>query len=190
MKREHNLESKIPSGYTVVEYLKATQSQYIDTGVCPTDKTKVEIKCAFTNAYGYSVLGANPYFVITSSSIDKSIRFRRNNVLLNGDPNDGNRVHEIVFDRTNAYVDGNLKCTFTDSTFTSPHTMLLFARHSQNGGIEEKSDSIIYWCDVYENDELVREFAPVLDNNGRPCMFDIVGQQPYYNAGSGEFQYN
>lgn len=190
MKREHEIQNKIPHGYTVVEWIGSSGTQYIDTGFKPSDKTKIVIKCRYTStSYGSSFLGANPWFVITTSSMDNSIRFRRNNVLLSGPANDRNTEHTIVFDRNKAYIDDVLYCTFDETEFQSPYTMLLFARHSQNGGVEEKSSSTISFCTIYEDDTLVGDFVSVLDDNGTPCMFDVVTQKAFYNAGSGKFTY-
>lgn len=32
-----------------------------------------------------------------------------------------------------------------------------------------------------------RDFIPVLDPNGEPCMFDLVSKQPFRNSGTGQF---
>ena len=31
------------------------------------------------------------------------------------------------------------------------------------------------------------DYIPAIDNDGKPCMFDLVTQQPFYNSGSGNF---
>lgn len=35
----------------------------------------------------------------------------------------------------------------------------------------------------------LRSFLPALDDTGRPCMYDTVSKQPFYNSGTGEFGY-
>jgi hypothetical protein len=30
------------------------------------------------------------------------------------------------------------------------------------------------------------DYIPCLDPNNKPCMFDIITQQPFYNQGTGE----
>ena len=45
----------------------------------------------------------------------------------------------------------------------------------------------IYYFKIYDNDVLVRDFIPVLDNYGTPCMYDKVERKFYYNAGTGDF---
>ena len=44
-----------------------------------------------------------------------------------------------------------------------------------------------YYFQIYDNDTLVRDFIPVLDPDGIPCMYDKVERKFYYNAGTGQF---
>ena len=45
----------------------------------------------------------------------------------------------------------------------------------------------IYSLKMWDNGVLVRDFIPVLDNNGTPCMYDKVEDKFFYNAGTGNF---
>ena len=45
----------------------------------------------------------------------------------------------------------------------------------------------LYSCRIWNNDELVRDFVPALDDNSTACLYDIVGESFYSNAGSGDF---
>lgn len=42
---------------------------------------------------------------------------------------------------------------------------------------------------IYEGENLVFNAIPSLDQSGKPCMFDTVTKQPFYNQGTGEFGY-
>ena len=42
---------------------------------------------------------------------------------------------------------------------------------------------------MWENGELVRNFVPSIDRAYRPCMYDTVTKQSFYNQGTGEFLY-
>ncbi len=44
-----------------------------------------------------------------------------------------------------------------------------------------------FYFKIYDNDVLVRDFIPILDSNGTPCMYDKVQSEVYYNAGTGNF---
>ena len=43
---------------------------------------------------------------------------------------------------------------------------------------------------MWENDVLVRDMIPCLDENGRPCFYDVISKQPFYNQGTEEFKWS
>ena len=45
----------------------------------------------------------------------------------------------------------------------------------------------VYSFKIYEGDTLKKDYTPALDKNNRPCLFDKVGRECYYNQGTGEF---
>ena len=45
----------------------------------------------------------------------------------------------------------------------------------------------IYSAQIKQGGELVRDFIPVVDENGVACMYDLVGKEYYYNKGTGSF---
>ena len=45
----------------------------------------------------------------------------------------------------------------------------------------------IYSAQIKQGGELVRDFIPVVDENGVACMYDLVGKEYYYNKGPGSF---
>ena len=47
----------------------------------------------------------------------------------------------------------------------------------------------LYILKLYDSDTLVRDYIPVIDSTERPCLFDKVSRECYYNQGTGEFLY-
>jgi hypothetical protein len=47
----------------------------------------------------------------------------------------------------------------------------------------------MYSFKIWDNGVLVRDFIPVLDFDNRPCMYDKVNDELYYNQGAEEFSY-
>lgn len=45
----------------------------------------------------------------------------------------------------------------------------------------------IYYCKITQSDQLVRDYTPVLDPTGIPCMYDKVSETLFYNNGTGSF---
>lgn len=72
------------------------------------------------------------------------------------------------------------------------YSFFLFAMSnagSYNSSLSAPVGTRIYYCKFYESGTLVRNFVPVLDKSGVPCMYDTVTRTLKYNAGSGTFNY-
>lgn len=61
----------------------------------------------------------------------------------------------------------------------------MFARNYE--GFQFGAKLKMYKCIIYENSIEVCNFIPALDSQGKPCMYDTVTKQSFYNQGSGEF---
>ena len=42
---------------------------------------------------------------------------------------------------------------------------------------------------LYENNKIIFNLIPALDVSKKPCMYDTVTKQSFYNQGTGEFLY-
>ena len=61
---------------------------------------------------------------------------------------------------------------------------------SQGGTAENRFGKFkLYYCKIWQGDTLVRDFVPVLDTEGKACLYDNVSKEYFYNSGSGEFSY-
>ncbi|MBP5510086.1 MAG: hypothetical protein J6Z49_04140, partial [Kiritimatiellae bacterium] len=96
--------------------------------------------------------------------------------------------HTVVFNdaQHRVFKDERLVTTF-NQTFTSTRPCYLFAS-CNSGSAAYFSTARIYWCEFVDSstDEVLRRFVPVVDDNGRPAMFDEIGETLYYNLGSGD----
>lgn len=183
----------LPDGYVLCDYLESTGTQYIDIGLKVSNKTKVDlVGKQYTSTS--SLFGVNPLFVITSSqSTDRTkqlCRFRYNNTIQDTNVNIL-KLSKIVFDKNKGYINDVLLATFTEETFSSTYTAILFGRRiNSSGALEELARQRIDCFKMWENDVLVRDMIPCLDKNGKPCMYDILNNKCYYNEGTGEFKYS
>ena len=177
---------EVPLNYKKIEYLESTKErEYIDTGLKISNNTKIEIKGKQYND-GSSLTGVNPLLAITSAG--GYWRFRFNNMVI--DTNISARKSEalIVLDKGKCYLDNVFVGEITNNAFNSTYTNILFGRRiNTNGNNEEVNKQRIYYFKQYENDILVQNLIPCLDSNNRPCMYDTVSGQTFYNQGTGEF---
>lgn len=198
---------RLPKGFKEVEYLESTGTQYINTGVLPTQLTKTKIELQFTNVnYKQAVLGSNNgasgdagwnnlFGTNENSSTAKPTYFwcQWGNSFDGPVTKDTNR-HTHTFERNGdsswTYTVDNDSKTITSgvSTQTNPKVMYLFACNN-NGTTYRQAKAKVYRCQIWNNGTPVRDFIPCLDNNNTPCMYDLVEGKAYYNAGTGSFTY-
>ena len=98
--------------------------------------------------------------------------------------------HTFVLTKTSVSIDGNTTTNNNPPVGTAnTKNIILFNRGA--GTYYEKRDIGMrcYYFRIYDNDNLIRYFIPALDPNGKPCMWDVVTKQPFYNQGTGEFTY-
>lgn len=184
----------LASGYTRVEYIGSSGTQYIDTGFKPNQDTRVICRAKIPTGGNTNFLfGArqseksNGFYVLYSSL--GYYRQGYNTQQLNFS-SELNSVGVLVFD---ANKNTATITTDTDSdtkqgtydTFASPVNLCLFACNN-NGTLTYGSVSI-YSCRIYDNGTLVRDFVPCKNANGVAGLYDLVNNVFYTNAGSGTF---
>lgn len=202
--RLRSLCEAMKAGYTPLEYIQSTGTQYINTGVSAPNGFRFVGKVQFTKlptAVGSSaaVIGAydtaSPYyrnFLTASVGNDGICRW------LIG-------AHDFeYFDEVQTSTDyeidvstgsGNLHCRvngvnqlldFTPSSERrSANTLYLGAL---NIGSASEIASVKLWpCQIYVDGTLVRDYIPCKSPSGVVGLYDLVNGQFYGNAGSGEF---
>ena len=93
---------------------------------------------------------------------------------------------------SSTYVMYNYNNDETTGTRPFPNNGILNTSNSYmylfkcNGNSPYVSIRIYRW--IYESNGIkIRDFIPVLDKNGTPCMYDRVEKKFYYNQGTGQF---
>ena len=190
----------LPTGYTRLEYIESTGTQYIDTGFIPNQDTRIDIVATPTSVaeaadgsgfipYGageghnsrafecYTATGqyefnyAGQYQFCGSPVVNKKVTISHNK------------------GEVSLSVEGELtySLSFTYATFTAPYSMILFGIHRSNvlRGLMK-----LYSCQIYDNGTLIRDFIPCMSNTGVIGLYDSVGKKFYENKGSGNFTAN
>lgn len=189
--------SRLPSGYTELEYIQSSGTQYIDTGIKPNQDTSIEIE-AIPSAVGETYLGEGfcPYAAGVSNNdsafecytsqdqyefdYDGQIVYLATATV--GDVlkiNHSKNVVSLTVNGADVYTQ-----IFEYKSFESPYTLTLFARHRAS---LVYSKGKIKKCKIKSGDTLVRDFYPAKSINGTVGLFDIVNDVFYTNAGSGVF---
>ena len=179
---------KPPVSINYLNYIQSTGTQYIDTGITGNSNIKVQIKFEMTEVTGYSIIG---YYVSGTESLRLFNYFSQCYLDFGNESSNRifggslpiNQLFEIEFG--NFYVK-NLQ---TESNIISGNTVASF---SQNQSIcicgnLQFSKGKFYYVKIYNDDVLVRDYAPCLDENGVVCLYDKVNKEYAYNSGTGEF---
>lgn len=182
-----------------IEYLESTGTQWIDTGIIGNNTCKVEIKVCITNnnlamgIFGSRIYDSSTDVLSRSFSFylrtEAEIQFHYASSRLYGVLESIYGDHIFILDGNKVYIDGSNVYDFNYSTFDSPSTFIIYSCHSGNSGNAIDSRcfiGLIYYCKIWNNNTLVRDYIPVrIGNTG--YMYDKVSKKLYGNKGTGSF---
>ena len=180
----------LPKGYTELDYIETTGTQYIDTGFIPNQDSR--IVCEFMYFGGTGIYGARDN---TSSN---GFSMRVTNSKWQPQYNDTMARTSIASDTTEWHIadqnknvfslDGVELLTFAYGEFASPNPIILGGILGNKDGVPTLygGDCRYRGCKIYDNGTLVRDFIPCKDPDDTIGMYDTVNAVFYGNAGSGE----
>jgi hypothetical protein len=186
--------SGLPAGYTRVEFLESTGTQYID--IESEIKYSCSVKCDaqyttptyFHQLWGWQDSGRYLGPWMTSSG---SGGFMYNTESKNAEMKVANKRMLYTFDGKNARAGlGNAYLNFIKAAdIELGFASAIFCGKTRNGATW-MSSARIFSFEIAENDEAIRlQYIPALDSTGTPCMYDLVTRKPFYNSGTGDFLY-
>lgn len=206
--------SLLPAGYTECEYIESTGTQYMLIDYFVNYKSNVYCKymCVGRTTqvlniiFGVADTGSsnNAYNGVmrcvkgTSSTGSNRIGFGGD---LSGTVKSISDFDELntIYEFSNKNNNITLKSPTQEKTWeiedsssqlwTSSSTLGLFSRKLTNKPAEYKSIARIYNFNAKEDDVIVLNLIPALDNTGIPCLYDTISGKTYYNIGNGEFLY-
>lgn len=185
----------LPSGYTQLEYIESTGTQYIDTGVVPNGKMRVvcdfqltKVNPGFAGVFGSRGDAASGYpgrFVLWSASDTWRDDYNDSNVEFGAA--DTNR-HSVDKNANVTEFDEVSVATHAESSFSGNCSIYAFCANT-GGSIAQNKTSMRMWsCKIYTGDTLERDYAPCRrDSDGEIGLFDKVSQTFFANAGTGDF---
>lgn len=183
-------------------YIEGTGAQWIDTGFIPNQDTRVLTEHSYTKQpanrgfiYGAGISATSRAFEMYTWGSNWNSPYGNNNIVMSMSSSfliggkitiDKNKNNIII-----QYADGTSQINSTTYVaFDAPRNMWLFAINRGNASADLRADCVrLYCCKIWDSENLVRDFIPVLDWNNRPCMYDKVTDELFYNNGTGEFLY-
>ena len=182
----------LPSGYTQLEYIKSSGTQYIDTGFKPNQNTKIVVSVAFLGSAGQNVLGSrnsssdatNRFGIITFGSSSKIGSFFGSTATQSISLDSS--IHNYTLSKAGLSVDGASYGGAYTASFSCTYPITLFAWNNGSNGIVKNSSKIVD-CKIFSGEVLVRNFIPCKNSSGVIGLYDVIENQFYQNAGTGSF---
>lgn len=200
----NNSVLEVCDGMARLEYLESDGHQCIDTGIVPTGTTSFELKIYVAadkaTSTGQVPLGARKningrewYYQISTFNIFP------NGYIGYGEERIANanlKFRDInIISFSSGQYSINQSYSYTYDTIDLPsefqNSLYMFCLNSQGSGTlaPDYFTGKIYYVKIWDGDNLLRDYIPVLDENGTPAMYDRVSGQLFYNHGTGDFQY-
>ena len=192
----------VPEGYTALEYVEGTGTQFIDTGFKPTGDTRVTtavVPASESPSETFGVFGGRS----TNSTNTYCLWQFQGNFRTDYGASASNEEMNVTASGT-ITIDKNMGTTTINgvqsavqrSSFTSDNTLVLFGVNGGIGSTLPGSDTVdarvfkgrMMQTSIYDNGSLVRDLTPARrDSDGAVGMYDTVGGQFYGNSGTGAF---
>ena len=185
---------ELPAGYTQVESVKLTGTQWFDTGFKPNQNTRVVMEC---KADVLTSGGVFPFGVRTSTNAAAfAVAVTTTQVFANFNATyqfaDYKNTYErmvIDFNKNVVTFKGSeeVTITLTNGNFTATSNLLIGNMNQAGSAL----DSSFTWqgdicpCKIYDNGTLVRDYVPCINSEGIAGLLDRVNNTFCGNAGTG-----
>ena len=184
----------LPAGYTQIEYLQSSGTQYIDTGFKPNNNSKIVTTLQFVSSSSGNkfCLGARTSNNVGRFSLGYTFGSGGGWFFGHGAAVTAVNTTSSPTDKTSVVIDKNVctiagqSATATPSTFSTAQNLVLFA-DNEGGKVGQNGAIKLYDCSIYDNGTLVRNFVPARNSSGTLGLYDTVNGTFYTNQGSGAF---
>lgn len=182
---------QLPDGYTQLEYIESTGTQYINTGFIPNQNTRAVLDIESDEAipechvFGSRAgMSSDEFCVLIDAQLKWRTDYGTSQVTTSSAPRSG----RILIDKNKATTAiGTVTLQNTAQTFSAGFPMYLFAINTA-GSTSTFASVKLHSSQIYDNGTLVRDFIPARRaNDSAVGLYDSVSGQFYENAGSGSF---
>lgn len=186
---------KLPYNYKRCEYLESNGSQWIDTEYIPSNETGQWICAKNTNLNGETSwpMGIDPNKNETGIGAPRVHVNAQSNIMYNKYIHQGNLNANVVSfymgyvnflnDKKGVASNGytTLTTQLSESISFIPDISIYLFGINQKTRVR-RAHYKIYRAKISEGDQIIRDFIPALDPDGKPCMYEMIEGKPYYNA--------
>lgn len=167
----------LPDGYTQLEHIESTGTQYIDTGVVPSEvgyKAEVSFRATSVPSSGESWILA----AYQSSSANWRCGFSNGSFHTSGG---------FSYSQTSSTTADTV--AESENSMTPALSLYLFCQHESSGAVHTGNSKYkLYYCNISKNGMAVRKFIPAKRNSDSVIgLYDLVNDVFYTNSGTGVF---
>ena len=192
----------LPDGYTAVNYLQSSGTQWINTEYTLQSSDTVELKAEYaqrgslkyTTAY---LCGSDKWFGVDFSISEDTQGYGIRDVFGPLTTKSG-AIPEVGTEFVVVSSISLLRVVVGESiteiskkapTYTPVNwPVYLFTTNRNKNAYTAAFIGKIYYAKITNSQgEMTLNCIPCLDTEGVPCMFDFVSQKPFYNVGTGSF---
>ena len=181
--------ASLPSGYTKLEYIESSGTQYIDTGVSsfPAQNTRVILDVNWLSGLG-------DYFGCSQSGRRWFVEALQPTKIYSGYLDEGKSadiatvIGRYTVDKNGVYTNVNgVQISHASASTTISRSIYLLATNGSSGVSGIADAARIYSCKIYLSSGLIRQFVPCKNSSGEVGLYDEVNDVFYGNAGTGVF---
>lgn len=179
----------LPSGYTKLEYIESSGTQYIDTGVSsfPAQSTRVILDVNWLSGLGC-------YFGCTQSQRNWYVEAFQSTKIYSGfldesrSANIATVIGRYTVDKNGVSTNVNgVKIDHAGANTSILKSIYLLANNGSSGVSGIADAARIYSCKISSSSGLIRQFVPCKNSSGEVGLYDEVNDVFYGNAGTGVF---
>lgn len=182
--------SKLPEGYTELEYIQGTGKQYVNTEFVPNQDTRVVCDCEYAATFSASWLFGARVSVGKSAfaflAYENKFRTDYNNSYSLYFGAGTTKATHVDKAKNVTVVNGSETIDDTYAAFNSQYSLFLLAVNT-GGTASGYATAKIKSCKIYDNGTLVRDFIPAMNSSGVVGLYDLVSKAFFGNAGTGYF---
>lgn len=176
------------SGYDFVEYAASSTETYVDTEFFPNQDSRVTMemqKVANSSNVSQYIFCARyntmPAYGAMKSGTDSRWRddYARESVFLTNGETGASLTQRMIIDKNkNVTYIGHGTVNHVYTNFTTPNTMALYGCFENGGSMNWDIDISLYWCRIYDNGILTRNYYPVKRQTDNAIgLYDFVNER-------------
>ena len=180
--------SRLPDGYTEVQYIQSSGTQYIDSGVTGDSDVRVVLDFAFDakgsgTVFAFGSQGTDSVRYTLALTSTGTFRSDYGTQLTSGPAAEIGARYSIDKNKNVCKI-GETFVSSSAQTFSGITNIYLFARSYSS---RSYSSGKMFFCKIFKGDTLLRSFVPCKDSTGAVGLYDLADGKFYSNAGTGSF---